>query len=99
MNTKQRKNVKVADMDILKQRKKLVYFVVLKNMVVQLVMNVDMKKMKMEMKPIILFVKIVILMSDILIIIIIILTLINCTLYLLQMENAIIAWIIYQNHA
>jgi len=90
MNIKQIKNAKVADMDISKQRKKPVFFVDLKNMVVQLVMNVDMKKMKMEMKQIILFVEIVILMSDIMIIRNIIILIQIFILFQLQMENVII---------
>ena len=90
MNIEKIKNVKVVDMDISKRRKKTVFFVALKNMEVQLVMNVDMKKMKMEMKQIILFVKIVILMSDIMIIGNIIILIQISILFLLQMENVII---------
>ena len=45
-------------MDISKQKKKNVYIVAQNNMVVQLVMNVDMNKMKQEKILIILYVKI-----------------------------------------
>ena len=45
-------------MDILKQKVNLVFIADQNNMEVQLVMNVDMKKIKMEVKQIILYVKI-----------------------------------------
>ena len=52
-------NAKYAFKDILKQKMNHVFIVDQKNMEVQLVMNVDMKKMKMVMKKIILYAKIV----------------------------------------
>ena len=45
-------------MDILKQKVNRVFIVEQNNMEVQLVMNVDMKKINMEVKQIILYVKI-----------------------------------------
>ena len=50
MNINPKINVKVVNMDILKQKMKHVYIVDQKNMEVQVVMNADMKKMKMEKK-------------------------------------------------
>ena len=58
MNINKIINVKHVNMDISKQKKKNVYIVAQNNMVVQLVMNVDMNKMKQEKILIILYVKI-----------------------------------------
>ena len=58
MNIKKIINVKLANMDISKQKVNLVFIVEQNNMEVQLVMNVYMKKINMEMKKITLYVKI-----------------------------------------
>ena len=52
--------MKRVNMAISKQRKKLAYIAEVNSMVVQLAMNVNMKKMRQEQKLIILYVKIVI---------------------------------------
>ena len=59
MNIYQKINVKVVNLDILKQKKKLVYIADQKKLEVQGVMNAVMKRMKIFKIPIILFAKIV----------------------------------------
>ena len=83
-------------MDILKQKKNLVFFVNLKNTEDHLASNVDMKLLKMEVRQIILYAKIAFLLINIklMIIVIIIIILIiaihfQIRLYLLK-ENVII---------
>ena len=65
MNKKKKINVKVVNMDILKQRMNPVFIAVQKNTEGLDAMNVDMKKMNMMRKQIISYVMIVFLLKNI----------------------------------
>ena len=92
MNINQIINAKSVNLVILKQKMINVYIAVRKNMVVQLVMNVDISKTKTEKILMILYAKIAIHIMKIFIMIIIMI--ITSQLYLLR-ENAIIVNMIY----
>ena len=92
MNINQKINAKCVNLVILKQKMINVYIAVRKNMVVQLVMNVDISKTKTEKILMILYAKIAIHIMRIFIMIIIMI--ITSQLYLLR-ENAIIVNMIY----